>query len=724
MANDPQPKRLKRELGLFDVYAIATGATLSAGFFLLPGLAAEEVGPAIVLCYMLAVVPLIPAMLCIVELSTAMPRAGGAYYFLDRSLGPMVGTVGGFGTWLALTLKATFALVGMGAYIELFAADVPSEWFVKLIGITLALLFGLVNFLGAKKSGGFQIVLVAVLLVLLAGFIGHGTLKADITRFQGFFDKGGHAIISTAGMVYISYVGVTNVASISGEVRNPERNLPWGVFLALGTAILIYALGTFIMVSVVPANELAGIDGQPDLTLVATAARHIAPSYGVIIVSVAALLAFASVANAAILGSSRYPLAMSRDHLLPTQLRRLGKRGTPGYSILLSVAAIIAFLLFLDPITIAKLASAFQLLIFAILCVSVIVMRESKIESYDPGYKAPFYPWLQIFGCIAPLVLITQMGWLATVFTSAVIAAGVAWYFFYARTRVERHGAIYHVFERLGHRRFDALDTELRGILKEKGLRADDPFDEVIAHADVMERDGPILFEDIVRDASIMLAERLPCSADVLAEGFLQGTRIGATPVSGGVALPHLRLPGIDVPHMLLLRSLGGVQIVTGDVFGDMHREHDAYAVFFLVSPERDPSQHLRLLAQLAGRVDQEGFTEQWRAARDENELRETLLRNERFISLHLLHPARAAKLIGRAIRSLDIPVSCLVVLISREGHSLIPRGDVILQPGDRVTIIGDADGIRELYATYGPEPAAPDGDEHKGEQTPPANPA
>ena len=93
---------LKKELTILNVYAIATGTTLSAGFFLLPGIACNEAGPAVGLSYMIAAIPLIPAMFSMVELSTAMPRAGGAYYFLDRSMGPFVGTIGGLGTWLAL----------------------------------------------------------------------------------------------------------------------------------------------------------------------------------------------------------------------------------------------------------------------------------------------------------------------------------------------------------------------------------------------------------------------------------------------------------------------------------------------------------------------------------------------------------------------------------------------------------------------------------------------
>ncbi len=129
-------KRLNKDLGLFDVYAISTGAMFSSGFFLLPGIASAESGPAVVLAYFIGGIMVLPAMFSASELSTAMPRAGGPYYFLDRSLGPMVGTVGGLGTWMALIFKSAFALVGMGAYLTLFM-DVP----IKPIAVGLTLFF-------------------------------------------------------------------------------------------------------------------------------------------------------------------------------------------------------------------------------------------------------------------------------------------------------------------------------------------------------------------------------------------------------------------------------------------------------------------------------------------------------------------------------------------------------------------------------------------------------
>ena len=693
----PPSKRLKKELSLFGVYAIATGTTLSAGFFLLPGLAAAQAGPAVVLSYLVAAVLVVPAMFSIVELATAMPRAGGAYYFLDRSLGPLAGTIGGLGTWLALVLKAAFALVGMGAYV---AIVVPGAH-VEFIAAGLAILFGIVNLRGARRAGGFQMVLVFGLLSILAWFILRGSMEVDPDNFRDFFGKGGHSILATSGLVFISYVGVTNIASVSEEVKNPERNLPLGIFLALGTSVVIYALGISVMVGVLGP----GLFEEPvTLTPVEKTAERFGGPWGVGLVSLAALLAFSSVANAGILSSSRYPLAMSRDRLLPRFFETLSRGGTPKFAIALSVGAILFFLLVLrDPIGIAKLASAFQLLMFGLLCLAVIVMRESGIESYDPGYRSPLYPWLQIAGIIAPIWIIAQMGWLSVLFTSGLIAVGVAWYYGYARDRVERHGAIYHVFERLGRRRFAGLDSELRSILKEKGLRDEDPFEEVVARAFVVMAKRRDSFERIVGRASTLLAQRLPCTADTLVEGFLQGTRTGATPVTGGVALPHLRIPGIDSPQMVLVRCPAGISIATGDVFGEVKPPADnTYAIFFLVSPDDDPAQHLRLLAEIAGRVEKEGFLTEWRDAEEEQALKETLLRDDRFISLPVMTGGASEVLVGKAVRDLEIPQGCLVAIIRRKGETIVPRGDTQVRGGDWLTIIGSSQAIRDLRERFG----------------------
>ena len=299
-----KPSLLEKQLGLWDVYALATGATLSSGFFLLPGLAAAGAGPAMPLTYLLGGLILLPGLFSLVELATAMPRAGGIYYFLDRSMGPLVGTIGGFGTWVAVVLKCAFALIGVGAYLELF---LPGLAMGPIAG-GFAVFFGAVNYFGAKKSGSFQVLLLVGLLILLLWFCGVGLLQLEAGHFSGLFESGSAGIISTAGLVIVSYMGLTKVASVAEEVKNPERNLPLGMFLAFGSSIAIYVVGTSVMVGVVGVDTLARDGG--DLTPVATVAESLVGRWGAVVMTVAGVLAFSSVANAGILSASRYPLAM------------------------------------------------------------------------------------------------------------------------------------------------------------------------------------------------------------------------------------------------------------------------------------------------------------------------------------------------------------------------------------------------------------------------------
>jgi amino acid transporter/mannitol/fructose-specific phosphotransferase system IIA component (Ntr-type) len=696
--------RLKKELHLFDVYVIGTGAMISAGFFLLPGVAAGYSGPGVVLAYLLSGVLLVPALLSMAELATAMPRAGGAYYYLDRTLGPLMGTIGGIGTFLTLVLKGAFALIGMGAYLSLvIRADMTS------IALAFTVVFAGLNLMGSRQSSGLLRVLVIGLLVLLAFFIGHGLTdvfglrdEPPLTGFSPLLPSGFDGLLATVGLLFVSYIGLTKVTSLAEEVANPERNIPLGMMLALATVTTAFVLGTFVMVAVLGVGEL-----QQSLTPAAdTAGRFtswLPGQTGVWLMVLAAMAAFASAANAGILAASRYPLAMARDHILPDWLATTGKRGTPVRSVLLTCGLLAVVVLTLDVEGVAKLASSMQLLLFGLMNVAVIVMRESRIESYDPGFRSPLYPWMQLLGIFVPAVLVAEMGWLSVLFTVGVTALCFGWYTYYARARIARDGAIYHVFERLGRRRYAGLDRELRDLMKEKGLRAEDPFDEVVARAAVLDYDEPVSLAGVIERASRLLERRLPVDTAALVEGFGRGVRGGGTPVAYGAALLHARFPDLDTSEMVLVRCVDGVRVDVED--DDMARQAanvPIRAVFFLVSGEDDPGRHLRILAQLAGRVEDESFMPEWLEGRHEQELKETLLRDDRFLSLRLWPGTRTETLIGKPLSALDLPPGCLIALIRRYGEMLVPQGRTVLREGDRLTIIGAPAGLRLLSERYG----------------------
>jgi len=695
-------KRLKKELKLFDVYAISTGAMFSSGFFLLPGLAAAQTGPSVVLAYFVAGILILPAMFSVAELSTAMPRAGGAYYFIDRSLGPLFGTVGGIGSWLALIFKSAFALIGMGAYISIFI-EVP----ITPVAVALTIAFGITNIVGAKESSWLQNVLVATLVSILFFYVFQGVFAVIDVNFFGvlrsefspFFQYGPQGFFATIGFVFVSYAGLTKVASVSEEVQNPDRNIPLGMMLSLATATFIYVVGVFIMVMILEPSAL-----QEDLTPVATAGEvfltWLPGQTGLILVVIAAIAAFASTANAGIMSAARYPLAMARDNLIPTTFSKLGRFGTPTIATVATTILMIFLLVIFNVDSVAKLASAFQLLLFGILNVSVIVMRESKIEGYDPGFRSPWYPWMQIAGFFISLFLIAEMGLLSIIFTLAITAVSVVWYFNYSKGKVKREGAIYHVHARLGQYQYKGLESEMRGIMREKGLRKEDPYEMAIGRSVVFDfKENPSI-EDIIERVCREFSTRVSFSQSKLVELFKNDYKDGIIPVGNTSALQHIRIDDDVDTEIALVRLYDGIKIDREefeDVSSEEKKDGLIHCMIYLISSRKKSGQHLRIIAHLAEMIDSIDFYERWMSAGDEAELREILLRDERFINITLKKNDITATMIDKSVKELELPGESLITLIKREGKIIFPHGKSTLKENDELSIIGDKSDIKEM---------------------------
>jgi amino acid transporter/mannitol/fructose-specific phosphotransferase system IIA component (Ntr-type) len=688
--------RLKKQLKLFDVYAISTGAMFSSGFFLLPGLAAAQTGPSVILAYFVAGILILPAMFSVAELSTAMPRAGGAYYFIDRSLGPLFGTVGGIGSWLALIFKSAFALIGMGAYIAIFI-DLP----ITPVAIALTIIFGFTNIVGAKESSWLQNVLVSTLVSILFFYVFQGAFAVfnldffEVLRseFSPFFQFGAQGFFATIGFVFVSYAGLTKVASVSEEVQDPDRNIPLGMMLSLATATFIYVVGVFIMVMLLEPEAL-----HSDLTPVATAGEvfmnWLPGQVGLILVVVAAIAAFASTANAGIMSAARYPLAMARDNLISNRFSELGRFGTPTLATLATVGAMILLLLLFNVESVAKLASAFQLLLFGILNVAVIVMRESEIEGYDPGFKSPWYPYMQIAGIFVSGFLIAEMGFLSIAFTLVIAAISVIWYFSYAQDKVKRQGAIYHVHARLGQYQYEGLEREMRGIMREKGLRKEDPYEKAIGRSLVFDIEEMVALESVTDMVCAMMAERADTSKKLLVEMFTQDPKESVISVGHSTALKHVRIDNEMDTEVALVRLKNGLKTDS-----DSEEEEKFHCLIYLASSTNKSGQHLRILAHLAEMIDNIDFEERWLNASDIAGLREILLRDERFINITVRKDSKTEEIIGKQIKELDemLPGESLITMVKREGDLIFPHGDTILQAGDELSIIGEKKDIEQI---------------------------
>ena len=248
---------LKRDLGLLDVFCIASGAMISSGLFVLPGIAYEKTGSSVIISYILASLLIIPTLFSKIELTTAMPKCGGDYFFIDRSMGPMVGTIGGLSSWFSLASKTAFALVGIGIFVQLFNTGL-SDFNMKLIAIGFCLLFTFINLRGVKHVGKTQIILVLGLISLLLFYVIIGFFYVETNRFSPFIREGLGlgAIFSTAGFVFVSFMGLTKVCSVAEEVKNPKKNIPRGMFLAWGFISALYAAVIFVTVGLLDNQVL------------------------------------------------------------------------------------------------------------------------------------------------------------------------------------------------------------------------------------------------------------------------------------------------------------------------------------------------------------------------------------------------------------------------------------------------------------------------------------
>jgi len=434
---------LERSLSLYSTMMISMGAMIGRGIFVLPALGYKKAGPAVILAYVLSALVVLPAALSKAEMATAMPESGGTYLYIDRALGPLFGTIAGIGAWFSLTFKSSFALVGLGAYLLLFAPI--SQGAITYVALGLGLVVIALNISGTKLSGRVQAVIVSLVVLGLTAYTLNAGLVADTSRFTPFLSEGSGGVITAAAFVFVSFAGVTKIASVAEEVKNPGRNLPLAMLGSMGIMTLIYIAVIAAVVGLADPEVLkhGGPGDSASLTPMADGAEALFGGFGVVVISVIAVVALTSMANAGVLSTSRFPLAMSRDSLLPSPLATVDDRfKTPRNSILLTGVVLLLLIRFVPVIELAKLASAFKILVFSISNVALIAFREANMPSYDPEFTTPGYPYVQLFGLVGGLGLLTQMGTLPILGAAGIIASGVLVYLVYGRSRTDRTGAI------------------------------------------------------------------------------------------------------------------------------------------------------------------------------------------------------------------------------------------------------------------------------------------
>jgi amino acid transporter len=276
---------------------------------------------------------------------------------------------------------------------------------------------------------------VGLLLTILAIFLSYGLLDS-LGLFgservpETFMPYGVGPIFTTAALIFTSYLGFAQIATVAGEIKQPGRNLPLAMVGSVVLVGLLYVLTIFISTSALGSEQLSGL-GE---TAIVEVARVFFSGVGAIAILTAGLLATLSSANASILSSSRSVYALSRDALLPDGVSRINRKfRTPHVALMLAGGPIAVLILYGEVEVLAEVASLLHLFMYGLMCVALIVLRRADLDGYDPDFKCPLYPALPALGAVASFGLVAFMEPFSMVLGGGILAAAALWYRFYAR---------------------------------------------------------------------------------------------------------------------------------------------------------------------------------------------------------------------------------------------------------------------------------------------------
>ena len=393
---DQQAKH-ERTLGLLELLAIGVGGMIGGGIFSVLGMAVGIAGHAAPLAFAIGSIVALAAGYSYTKLALGFHSDGASFTYLERAF-PSRPNIAGIAGWTVIVgYIGTLALYAFtfGAYgAHLLGAEDSSTWRVCLsAGVLLA--FMAVNFVGSRVTGRAEDLIVCAKVALLGVFVAFGLGSASVDKLTPVFDRGVASPFVAGALVFVAFEGFQLITSGVTETRNPERNIPRGIYGSIVITSLIYvgvalvALGTMDTASLIAAEEYA----------LAVAAGPSLGGAGPILVDIAALLATSSAINATLFGASRMLAEMATQKRVPQAFTHRTRSRVPWTAIVTITALGIAFTVLSSLETIATFASLTFLLIS--LAVSAANLRlRATTESR---------PWLIVIGMVLITVTIVLL---------------------------------------------------------------------------------------------------------------------------------------------------------------------------------------------------------------------------------------------------------------------------------------------------------------------------
>ncbi|WP_432540589.1 amino acid permease [Kineococcus sp. SYSU DK002] len=436
---DEPGHRLRKTLGAWDLTVFGVGVIIGTGIFVLTGEAAgTRAGPGVAISFVVSGVVCALAALCYAEFASTVPVAGSAYTFSYASLGEVVAWIIGWDLILELALGASTVAVGWSSYAAdllgstlglevpawLYSAS-PSPTQPNLIAAAVILVLTAVLCVGTKTSARFNTVVVAVKLlvvgiVIVAGLFfvkaanwspfvpptgspSASSTPADPALWQdlgvpfGTFGVGG--VLTAAALVFFAFIGFDIVATAAEETKNPQRDVPRGIFGSLAICTLLYVAVSLVVTGMVRYDEIS-VEAP-----LANAFRSVGADLVATLISVGTVAGLLTVMMILMLGQNRVLFAMARDRLVPAWFSKVDDRTGVPVRITAVTGVVVAVVAAVTPISdLAEMVNIGTLFAFVLVSVGVVVLRRTRPD-LPRAFRMPWVPVLPVVSAVASFVL-------------------------------------------------------------------------------------------------------------------------------------------------------------------------------------------------------------------------------------------------------------------------------------------------------------------------------
>jgi basic amino acid/polyamine antiporter, APA family len=439
---DSGRSELKRSIGLWSLSAIGIGGTIGTGIFFILSQAVPMAGPAVIWSFLIAGVVAGLTAVCYAELAGAVPVAGSSYSYTYATLGEFAAV--GVGACLLLEWGVAGAAVAVGwsQYVNqlignLFGFQLPAALsnapeqggVFNLPAVVLVVMCALLLIRGVSESAKTNAVMVVIKIAVLIMFIAIGAQGWNSDNLANFAPFGFAGISAAAGVIFFTFVGLDSVAAAGEEAKNPRRNLPLAIMIALVTVTVLYVLTALVAVAAQPTDQFK--DQEAGLAQILEDVTG--STWPGTVLAAGAIISIFSVTLVSLYGQTRILFAMSRDGMIPEVFHRVNPRTLTPIANTIIVAAVIALMAGLIPINfLAEMTSIGTLVAFIAVSIGVIVLRR-KAPDLPRSFKVPLFPLTPILAILGALWIILSLRPITIYVFLIWVAVAFLWYFVYAR---------------------------------------------------------------------------------------------------------------------------------------------------------------------------------------------------------------------------------------------------------------------------------------------------